>query len=202
MPQPDDQILIQGLLHGEEGAYRYLFSRYYEPMCVLAASILHDDFLAQATVSDVISHLYEVREEITIRTNLRSYLMTSTRNACLNALGTKVKRTEQNLSALSDSEVRSLLGGTDSTTPQGMLLGEEFSQMVQDFIEDLPENVRNSFVKSRYDGMTYREIAKEEGVSANTIKERIKNALQLFERRFHKYLTSLTILPLVVSTLI
>lgn len=184
----ENERLIQGLLGGEEAAYRYVFSHYYEPMYLLAISILHDDFQAQAVASDVISRLFEKRAELNIHTNLRSYLMTSTRNSCLNSLGTKVSRTEQDFSALSEAEVQGLLGGTDSTTPQGQLLDAELGQMVQDFVGNLPEAMRSSFVKSRYEGMTYREIAKEDGVSANTVKERIKSALLLFEQRFGKYL--------------
>lgn len=201
MPQADHETLIPGLQCGEESAYRTLFSLYYEPMCALANAILHDEYLAQATSSDVISHLYEKRDEINIHTNLRSYLMTSTRNACYNALGTKVKRIEQHISALSEAEVRTLFGDTDSATPQRVLMDNEFNKMVEDFIDNLPAPLRSSFVKSRYGGMTYREIAKVDGVSANTIKERIKNVLRIFDQRFHKYLSALVLAGILMQAI-
>lgn len=85
----DERNIVRGLMEGEEDAYRYVFKTYYGPMCILAESILLDEYLAQAAVSDVISHIYEVRSEIEIHSNLRSYLMMSTRNHCLNLLNSK-----------------------------------------------------------------------------------------------------------------
>ena len=62
MKQAEELQIIKGLIEGDEEAYHYVFKTYYEPMCILASTILHDDFLAQAAVSDVISHIYEIRE--------------------------------------------------------------------------------------------------------------------------------------------
>lgn len=186
--QADEKRIVEGLVAGDESAYRYVFTNYYEQMCILACSILHDDFLAESTVSDVISHIYEIREELSIRTNLRSYLLTCTRNACINALGTKVKRTEQTFNTLPEDDVTKVLSGVDTVTPQGVLLDNELADLMSSFIEGLPEPTRTTFIKSRYEGMTYREIAAEEGISANTVKFRVKNVLQLLQTRFSKYL--------------
>ena len=46
--------------------------------------------------------------------------------------------------------------------------------------------------------MTYRQIGAEDGVSANTIKVRIQQALKLIERRFSKYLAILTFFMVLV----
>ncbi len=188
MKQAEELQIIKGLIEGDEEAYHYVFKTYYEPMCILASTILHDDFLAQAAVSDVISHIYEIRENLTIHSNLRSYLMTSTRNTCINITGTKVKRTEHTFSALRDEEMGHIYSGSDGTTPQGKLLDNELSSLMSDFINKMPEPAKSAFIMSRYKGMTYREIAVQEGVSANTIKFRIKNALKLIEDHFKRYL--------------
>lgn len=192
--QNEEQDLIAGLRAGEEKAYQALFRLHYQPMCLLALSILHDDFLAQAAVSDVISHIYEVREEINVRTSLHSYLLTCTRNHCLNLLGTKVNRSEQTFSALQENEVRNILDGSDRVTPQGQLLDNELLSLMRECIDTLPEPTRTTFIRSRFEGMSYREIAAECGVSANTIKVRIQNALRVIEQRFAKYLTLLAII--------
>ncbi|MCF0195671.1 MAG: sigma-70 family RNA polymerase sigma factor [Bacteroidaceae bacterium] len=183
-----DQQIIEGLRKGEDWAYAEVFELYYESMCVLANSILQDAFLAEATAQDVISHIFEIREEIAIRTNLRSYLLTSVRNTCLNAISTKTSRMEQTFSTMSKDETQEYLGGTDLTTPQGVLLDNELHKLMDDFIDKLPEPTRTTFIRSRFDGKSYREIGAEQGVSANTVKFRIKNVLKLLEERFGKYL--------------
>ena len=167
-------------------------------MCILAESILLDEFLAQAAVSDVISHLYEVRSEVEIRTNLRSYLMMSTRNHCLNLLHSKTVRTVQTFSTLSDNDTTDIFAGVDNVTPQGKLLDSELEGLMHDCIEQLPEPIKSTFIKSRFQDMTYRQIGAEDGVSANTIKVRIQQALKLIEKRFSKYLAILTFFMVLV----
>ena len=194
----DEKNIIRGLMEGSEDAYRYVFKTYYGPMCILAESILLDEFLAQAAVSDVISHLYEVRSEVEIHTNLRSYLMMSTRNHCLNLLNSKTVRTVQTFSTLSDNDTTDIFSGVDNVTPQGKLLDSELEGLMHDCIEQLPEPIKSTFIKSRFQDMTYRQIGAEDGVSANTIKVRIQQALKLIEKRFSKYLAILTFFTVLV----
>ena len=192
MQNTDEKSIIQGLVEGSEEAYRYIFKTYYAPMCILAETILSDEFLAQAAVSDVISHIYEIRSEIDIRTNLKSYLMMSTRNHCLNMLNSKTTRAVQTFSTLGEQETKDIFSGIDNVTPQGKLLDSELEEMMSDFIENLPEPIKTTFIKSRFRDMTYRQIGAEDGVSANTVKVRIQQALKLIEKHFSKYLAVLT----------
>lgn len=196
--QNDEKAIIRGLLEGAEDAYRYVFRTYYGPMCILAESILSDEFLAQAAVSDVISHLYEVRNEVVIHSNLRSYLMMSTRNHCLNMLNSKTVRSVQTFSTLGEQDAHDILSGIDTVTPQGKLLDKELTGLMRECIENLPEPVKSTFIKSRFRDMTYRQIGAEDGVSANTVKVRIQQALKLIEHKFSNYLTILTIFMVLV----
>lgn len=194
----DESNIIRGLMEGSEDAYKYVFKTYYGPMCILAESILSDEFLAQAAVSDVISHLYEIRNEVVIHTNLRSYLMMSTRNHCLNMLNSKTVRTVQTFSTLGEKDTYDIFSGIDNVTPQGRLLDNELEGLMHDCIEQLPEPLKSTFIKSRFRDMTYRQIGAEDGVSANTIKVRIQQALRLIEQRFSKYLAVLTFFMIFV----
>ena len=90
----DEKEIIAGLKRGEERAYEYVFRTYYPLMRHVAANFLSDEFTAEAVTSDVISHIYEKRESLDIHFSLRSFLLTSVRNASINYLGTKVQRRE------------------------------------------------------------------------------------------------------------
>ena len=194
----DEKNIIRGLMKGSENAYRYVFKTYYGPMCILAESILLDEYLAQAAVSDVISHLYEVRSEIVIHSNLRSYLMMSTRNHCINLLNSKTVRTVQAFSTLGEKDTNDIFSGVDNVTPRGKLLDNELEGLMHDCIESLPEPIKTTFIKSRFQDMTYRQIGAEDGVSANTIMVRIQQALKLIEKRFSKYLDVLTLFIVLI----
>lgn len=190
-PKPNtmnERHVIDGLRMGEEWAYRYVFEAYYPTMCAIASHLLEDDFQAQSLAADVISHIYEKREELDIRSNLKSYLTTSTYNACLNLKKNKKTRTEQNFSKLEECDIQQIFAGKEENTPQRQLIQKELSQLMQSVIRDIPEPAKGTFLKNRLQGLSYREIAAQEGISANTVKFRIKRVLQIILSRLGKEL--------------
>lgn len=190
-PKPNtmnERHVIDGLRMGEEWAYRYVFEAYYPTMCAIASHLLEDDFQAQSLAADVISHIYEKREELDIRSNLKSYLMTSTHNACLNLKKNKKTRTEHNFSKLEECDIQQIFAGKEENTTQRQLIQKELSQLMQSVIRDIPEPAKGTFLKNRLQGLSYREIAAQEGISANTVKFRIKRVLQIILSRLGKEL--------------
>jgi RNA polymerase sigma-70 factor (ECF subfamily) len=91
-----------------------------------------------------------------------------------------------------------VLSGIDTVTPQGKLLDNELEGLMRECIENLPEHVKTTFIKSRFQDMTYRQIGAEDGVSANTVKVRIQQALKIIEQRFSRYFGVLTIFMILV----
>ena len=61
----------------------------------------------------------------------------------------------------------------------------------------LSPECRKVFEKSRFDGLTYKEIANELGISVNTVKYHIKNALSVLRNGLGKYF--LAILMIILS---
>ena len=55
-------------------------------------------------------------------------------------------------------------------------------------IRHLPDECRRVFVKSRFEEKKYEEIARELGISVNTVKYHIKNALSILCKELDKYL--------------
>lgn len=172
----DERSIIVGLQQGEEKAYAYVFSNYYPLMCHLAQTYLQDEFSAETVVSDVISHLYEVRETLNI-TSLRSFLLTSVRNASINYLSTKVNRHERDFCTMGEGDVAAFLSISNMGDPLGTLLEQEMEDEVEAAINSLPETTGRIFRKHRFEDKSYREIAEEEGVTINSIQYHIKRSL-------------------------
>ena len=190
-PKPNtmnEQHVIDGLRTGEEWAYRYVYKAYYPTMCAIASHLLADDFQAQSLASDVISHIYEKRDELNIRSNLKSYLTTSTHNACLNLKKNKKTRTEHNFSKLEECDIQQVFAGREENTPQRQLIRKEMDLLMQSVMNNIPEPAKGTFLKNRMQGLSYREIAAQEGISANTVKFRIKRVLHIILSRLGKEL--------------
>ena len=61
----------------------------------------------------------------------------------------------------------------------------------------MPEECRNVFVLSRYDGLQNQEIANRLNISINTVKYHIKNALSNLRIELQEYIAFLIIIHLV-----
>ncbi|MEG1839108.1 MAG: sigma-70 family RNA polymerase sigma factor, partial [Bacteroidaceae bacterium] len=68
---------------------------------------------------------------------------------------------------------------------------------INDAIKALPSECRQVFVMSRFEDMKYDEIASKIGISVNTVKYHMKNALMQLRSELKDYL--ITILVLLTS---
>ena len=180
-----EQMIIEQLKAGKERAYKFLYDRHYQILCHVAAQYVRDDFLAETIVGDVIFHLWEIREQLEIRTSIRSYLMQSVKNRCLDYLKSQYNQKEK--PGLADFPVLQYI--KDDDYPLGRLLEQELEGEIMKAIERLPEECRKVFCLSRFEERKYEEIATELSISVNTVKYHIKRALSLLHEELGKYLT-------------
>jgi RNA polymerase sigma-70 factor (ECF subfamily) len=78
-----DFVILSGIKNGEGRAFDLLFEQYYSKLCHYAASVVHDHDVAEDMVQELFAELWVNHKQITIRSSLWSYLLRSTRNACL-----------------------------------------------------------------------------------------------------------------------
>lgn len=174
----------------EDDSFQKVFYRHYEPLCRFAYLFLHDKAVVEEVVDDVLFNLWEHRKTIEIAYSLRAYLMRAVRNRCLNELNSSTYREELSFTSFSLPENVEFLDSVfdDTLNPLGRLLRDELEDKLEEEIAALPEQCRAVFQKSRYEEKTYEEIAQEMGISVNTVKYHIKNALALLHNRLSDYL--------------
>ena len=164
-------------------------------LCRFANQILNNAALAEEVVDDVIFYLWEHRSEVEIRYSIRAYLMRAVRNRCLNELQSQSPREELHLSSFLSPESMDFLDFlfVDDKQPLGMLLEQELEDELKRSIDELPLECRRVFYKSRFEQKKYEEIAEELGISVNTVKYHIKNALAFLQKRLGNYLKLLIV---------
>ncbi len=190
-----EELLIKKLRKGDERAFRLLYDRHYVLLCRFANQLLNNAALAEEVVDDVIFYLWEHRQEVEIRYSIRAYLMRAVRNRCLNELQLQSHREELHISSFLSPESMDFLDSlfVDNKQPLGMLLEQELEEELKRSIDELPLECRKVFYKSRFEQKKYEEIATELGISVNTVKYHIKNALAFLQRRLGSYLKLLIV---------
>lgn len=183
-----ESLIIEQLKQGNEEAYRYLYRYHYVSLCHVAKEYVGDEALAEHLVGDVIFHLWEVHEALDIHISLRSYLVRAVRNRCLDYLDSRKQKYEITFSELEDGDLLGERYIPADDYPLGTLLEKELDHKIRQAIGRLPEECRRVFLKSRFEEKKYEEIARELGISINTVKYHIKNALSLLCKELGEYL--------------
>lgn len=186
----DDGHAIDRIKTGDAKAFKVLFDRYYSMMCRFAYGILRDASLSEQVADDVFFWIWQHRATLVISGSLRQYLMRAVRNRCINEMKAAAQRAERPLSGVSAEEradfIMSLF--SDGEHPLGMLIGQELEQHIHRCINLLPAECRRVFIMSRIEQKTYQEIAAALGISVNTVKYHIKNALAFLHGKLGRYM--------------
>lgn len=190
-----ESLILKQLRAGDEKVFREIYDRHYVLLCRFANQILNDAALSEEIVDDVIFYLWEHRKEVEITYSIRAYLMKAVRNRCLNELNSRARREELLFSSFLLPENMDFLDTlfTETEHPLGMLLEQELEDELYRSIEELPAECRTVFKKSRFEQKKYEEIALELGISVNTVKYHIKQALAFLQKRLGNYLKLLLV---------
>lgn len=188
MEKKEELHLIHSLKSGNNQAYKYIYDHHYVLLCKIAYEFLKDDFLAESIVDDIIFHLWEKRDTLEITTSLRSYLVQAVRNRCINYLNLEREKREVRFSVIDQQNewINSVFPSDDY--PLARLLENELEQEIRNAIDRLPEECKIVFKKSRFEEKRYEQIAEELGISVNTVKYHIKNAISRLSADLSKYL--------------
>ena len=186
-----ETLIVEQLKTGNEDAYQYIYDRHYALLCHVANGYVKDHFLAETIVGDTIFHLWEIRETLEISVSIRSYLLRAVRNRCINYLNSEWEKREISFSSLMPDEITDDKMTISDSHPLGTLLERELEEEIYKAIDKLPNECRRVFDKSRFEGKSYEEISQELGISVNTVKYHIKNALAFLQKNLSKYLITL-----------
>ena len=75
-----------------------------------------------------------------------------------------------------------------------MLFGTELAAIFREFIATMPELTRNIFMDSRFEGLTYNEIAAKYDVTPRKVKRDIQKVLEKMRVSLKDYLPALLLI--------
>ena len=174
MTNKTDQELITSLKNGNESAMDVLFRRHYSSICRSVYRILKDSNLAEDIAQEVFLGLWKKREKLNITTSVQAYLKRAAVNKSLNFIrDQKVK--------FDDEEKMPVLSNNQSTTQQE-LEADDLQKLINDSIDLLPTKCKLVFTLSRFEEMSYQEIANELNISIKTVENQISKALKFLRK--------------------
>lgn len=128
-------------------------------------------------------------------TNIPAYILTSVKNRSLNHLRHLSVRTEaeEHLFNHNARELNFRISSLESCDPSE-LFTNEMRKIIRGTLDELSEQTRAIFYKSRYENKTNNEIAKELGINIKTVEYHISKTLKVLHKRLKDYLPFLILL--------
>jgi RNA polymerase sigma-70 factor (ECF subfamily) len=161
--------------------FERLFRAHYSPLCAYANQFLKDQDASEEVVQEVMFRVWTNRSNLVIETSLKSYLFRAVRNGCLNVIKHHSVRQEyrnwKEQSAQENQESR-----------EEEMIASELEIKIREAIDQLPLERRKIFILSRYDGMTYNQIAEKLEISPKTVENQMGKALKTLREELRDYL--------------
>ena len=171
-----DNDLVFLLQEGSEDAYTEIYNRYKWLMHTHAYKKLGDRDEANDLIQELFTSLWVRRKDIVLTSTLSAYLYTSIRNKVLNIIEHRQVESKYINSLIRFSN--QYVSTTDYKVRENLLM-----EIIEREIAALPPKMRQVFELSRKSHLNHKDIAEHLGISEETVKSQVKNALKVLRVR-------------------
>lgn len=171
--------LSKHLKEGDLKAYNILFDTYFSRIFNYALKLSNDDALAKDIVQDTFVKLWTKREQINIELSIGNYLYKICKNEFLGYLRDKKKE-------------RAFLDEIKIETTYQMHLEPEDNvariNRLRAAIEKLSPKCKEAFILSKYENLSYKDIAEKMNISIKTVEVHISKAYSQLRKGLMSFL--------------
>ena len=155
---------------GDEAAFRRLFHEYWPHIYGVAVVLTKSAILAEDMTQEVFLKIWLKRQDLPAIDRFRDYLFIVARNHIFSEL-----RKHSREQGFTENLIRYFRD--QRSDPEMALLQKESIRLIQESIERLPTQQRTVLRMSRDQGLTHEQIAAELGISKNTVRNHMVQAL-------------------------
>lgn len=176
-----DNFRLMQMSKGNKNAFTFLFRKYYKDLVIFAGNYLANKEICEDVVQNVFLRLWENREKIRIENSLKSFLLKTVQNACLDEL-------RHNKIIEKYETYTQKFASTDDLNTSDYIMYSDLHDKLTDALEKIPPTYREAFEMNRFEGLKYREIAEKLNVSERTVDVRVGKALGLLRQYLKDFL--------------
>ncbi len=173
--------LLQRLKKDDRSALKELFQLSYPSVCKAIKRLVREQAITEDLAQEVFLRFWKKRHSINVTSSLSAYLNRMATNEALGYLRRKKK--------LEGEEHINLYSKSTDPDAEGIYMEGELKENIRTAINELPTKCRTVFVLSRYDELTYQEIADKMDISVKTVENQMGKALKVLRQKLKSYLS-------------
>lgn len=188
-----DEELLRRFNQGDDTAFEVLVRRFERPLYNFILRSTRDSEQAAELLQEVFLRVVQRSGEFQGQSKVGTWLYTIARNLCIDTSRKMAFRRHRSLDAPTgssdDGEGQALLDRVASPVAASdrNVIGQDLALRIQAAVDALPDEQREVFLMREIQNMPFKDIAEVIGVPENTVKSRMRYALERLQRALAEY---------------
>lgn len=190
------EINITSLKKGDKKAFEEIYNEFFGVHYHLCLQYIHNEKAAEEIVQDTFLKLWEIRNTLNDQINIRSFLYTITKNNCLNYL----RNQKISMKHIENMKYMEMQFNYEALEKLGNYIQfEELRSKIEEAIAQLPAELVETFQLSRFEELSYKEIAEKQNISIKTVEARISKALRILRVELKDFLPMICLISNILN---
>jgi RNA polymerase sigma-70 factor (ECF subfamily) len=171
-PFLSEKNLLENLKKGDKSAFSLVFSTYYSDLVAFANTFTRQIPVSEEIVQDIFVKLWDEVRYKDITVSLKSYLLRSVQNRCIDWLR-HMKVRDNYATMVLDNMV------LFENNTENYIFFSELEQSLNKALNKLPEELAVTFKMNKLQGLKQTEIAEKLNISLRTVEYRLAKTLSI-----------------------
>ena len=161
----EEASILKRLQQGDEHAFLEIYDHYKQPLYSFIIKFVKVPAYADDLLQDVFLKIWEIHSRIDTSLSFKAYLYRISRNLVYKFL----KKTANNVELLSE-QMQHFIPDAGANA-ELKLQWKQYEENIKTAIDNLPPRRKEIFILCRQGKHTYDDVARQLGISRNTVKE-------------------------------
>lgn len=170
MAQPSDAELAERASRGDDKAFAELVRRYQNAIYQMSCRMLSDRDAGFDASQEIFLKAHGALHRYDSNRKFSTWLLAIARNHCIDQLRKPARKYSTNI------EEEGRIPDETSDSPRQVVEHAEESKIIEQAVEELPENYREAVQLYHFQDLTYAEAAEVQGVPLGTFMARLHRA--------------------------
>ena len=190
-PDPPDESLMLRYQQGDKSAFPVLVRRHQQALFNFAFRQVRVPQLAEDVVQETFVRVVQNAADFKHEARFTTWVYTITRNLCIDQLRKRALRKHPSLDQASGEEGDGPTLGEQTADPRASVereaTGTELKERIARAVDKLPDDQREVFLMREVSNLPFKEIAEITNVPENTVKSRMRYALERLQEALAEY---------------
>lgn len=186
-----DEMLMIRYQRGDRSSFGLLVKRHQRPLYNFAFRQLRLQSAAEDVVQEAFVRVVQNAAEFKHEARFTTWVYTITRNLCIDQMRKRALRRHASLDdakgADSDGPTLGEQTADKKANVEREATGDELKLRIAQAVDELPDDQREVFLMREISNLPFKEIADITGVPENTVKSRMRYALERLQAALSEY---------------